>query len=537
MGGNFTYPNTLTNGETADADEVMENFNKIRDNFTPAGLDDASADNSAFQATADPFPGDAESLPTSTEGELQRIRYVLQQILNNSDDVAAGDWYKFPDLKNKTEAYVVQITDRILFGDATTGAFTFTLPTAVGLRDKVYFIRKADVTANVITITGDGSETINGLTSVTLDSQQSFTQIVSNGVNWKILGGDATIQKWKKGVDVASAGALTLGDDGNYFDITGTTAITSIVTKGIGTVVKLHFDAVLALTHDGADLILPGGVNITTAAGDEAEFVEYASGDWRCTSYTKASGNPIITDYGFVYGDGEDGAFSSGGSGNIDSGLYNNTTFIINTGHTMTVDGGSAILIFATKSITINGTLNADELGGGGSGSGGGGGGGQGADVGGSGGTSFYLYRGVAGGAGGAIGVDGGDGAAHPTLRTLKFTREIRGGGSGGAGGDGGGTGGAGGAGGGFILLSAPVIIIGVSGVLSANADNGGNGVATGGGGGGGGGGGVSIVSQDFINDGSITVTGGSGGALSGGSGAGGDGGAGLTEVTILPIT
>lgn len=92
-------------------------------------------------------------------------------------------------------------------------------------------------------------------------------------------------QTWSKGADVASAAALTLGSDGNYFDITGTAAITSIVSKGIGTVVKLHFDGILTLTHHATDLILPAGANITTAAGDEAEFVEYASGDWRCTSY------------------------------------------------------------------------------------------------------------------------------------------------------------------------------------------------------------------------------------------------------------
>lgn len=101
------------------------------------------------------------------------------------------------------------------------------------------------------------------------------------------------IQRWAKGADVASANALTLGTDGNYFDITGTTAITSIGTLGVGTVVKLHFDAALTLTHHATDLILPSGANITTAAGDEAEFVEYASGDWRCTSYSKANVLPI----------------------------------------------------------------------------------------------------------------------------------------------------------------------------------------------------------------------------------------------------
>lgn len=101
-------------------------------------------------------------------------------------------------------------------------------------------------------------------------------------------------QKWAKGADVASASTLTLGDDGNYFDITGTTTITAIAAKGVGTVVKLHFDASLTLTNHATDLVLPGGANIVTAAGDEAELVEYAAGDWRCVSYVKASGKPVI---------------------------------------------------------------------------------------------------------------------------------------------------------------------------------------------------------------------------------------------------
>lgn len=99
-----------------------------------------------------------------------------------------------------------------------------------------------------------------------------------------------------KGVDVASASALTLGSDGNYFDVTGTTTITSIDAVGIGTVVKLHFDSALTLTHHATNLILPSEANITTAAGDEAEFIEYAEGDWICTNYSKASGYPVKVD-------------------------------------------------------------------------------------------------------------------------------------------------------------------------------------------------------------------------------------------------
>ena len=100
-------------------------------------------------------------------------------------------------------------------------------------------------------------------------------------------------QTWTKGSDVASVAALVLGD-GNYFDITGTTTITSVGTKGVGTTVKLHFDEILTLTHHATDLILPSAANIMTAAGDEFEFTEYAAGDWRCTGYALASGEAIV---------------------------------------------------------------------------------------------------------------------------------------------------------------------------------------------------------------------------------------------------
>jgi hypothetical protein len=112
------------------------------------------------------------------------------------------------------------------------------------------------------------------------------------------LGGDLDCNgsqiQWSKGADVASATALPLLTDGNYFDVTGTATVTSFnATGGPGTQIKLHFDGACTLTHN-SDLILPGGANIVTAAGDEADFIEFSAGDYRCTSYTKASGGPIL---------------------------------------------------------------------------------------------------------------------------------------------------------------------------------------------------------------------------------------------------
>ena len=89
-----------------------------------------------------------------------------------------------------------------------------------------------------------------------------------------------------KGADVISEAALfttaSFPTDGNYFDATGTSSITSMLPSGsIGTIIILHFDAALTITHHSTNLILPGGQDILTIAGDEIIFYEYASGNWR----------------------------------------------------------------------------------------------------------------------------------------------------------------------------------------------------------------------------------------------------------------
>jgi len=152
-----------------------------------------------------------------------------------------------------------------------------------------------------VTVVNDSGSLDSGLSAVSYGvisaTNTSIPGVEISGDDWThqgIVTNESQV-RWSKGADFASANALTLGTDGNYFDITGTTAITSIGTLGVGTIIKLHFDGALTLTHHATDLILPGAANITTAAGDEAEFIEYATGDWRCTSYVKASGFPVVT--------------------------------------------------------------------------------------------------------------------------------------------------------------------------------------------------------------------------------------------------
>lgn len=99
---------------------------------------------------------------------------------------------------------------------------------------------------------------------------------------------------YAQGADIASASTINLDTaTGDYVHVTGTTAITA-VTLAQGQTRKVVFDGALTFTN-GASLILPGGANITTAAGDSAVLVGEASSVVRCISYIKAAGTSIVS--------------------------------------------------------------------------------------------------------------------------------------------------------------------------------------------------------------------------------------------------
>lgn len=108
-----------------------------------------------------------------------------------------------------------------------------------------------------------------------------------------------------KGADIASAATLNLDTaTGNLVDVTGTTTITAI-TLSEGRERTVRFTGALTLTN-GASLLLPGGVNITTVAGDFAIFRGYAAGVVRCvmSGAGDVTAAAVIADNRLVRGDG-----------------------------------------------------------------------------------------------------------------------------------------------------------------------------------------------------------------------------------------
>jgi len=117
----------------------------------------------------------------------------------------------------------------------------------------------------------------------------------------------ALMESGTKGADIASAGTMVIGTDGGYFDITGTTGI-STMTVAAGRVFTLQFDGVVTLTHSST-LYLSGAADFTTEANDHMTFISVAANDVRqigtglkdggspvaVSTITKSSSNPVVT--------------------------------------------------------------------------------------------------------------------------------------------------------------------------------------------------------------------------------------------------
>ncbi|PCJ20861.1 MAG: hypothetical protein COA96_15555 [SAR86 cluster bacterium] len=224
----------------------------------------------------------------------------------------------------------------LLFGDAlilTHNATSLILPTA----------------ANIATAAGDifqmeslgsgnwrcvGYLLASGKSLITSLSDDDTPQLAAP------LDSNAHALYWSKGADVVSDATLALGVDGNSFDITGTTTITSIDTWAVGGFALIHFDGILTLTHHATNLILQGGANITTAAGDSALIHEYATGDWR-VYYFKADGTALVGASQFS------ASYSTSGQT-----IASNTELILNHG-----------LVAAPKLFTLKLTCTTDDSG------------------------------------------------------------------------------------------------------------------------------------------------------------------------------
>lgn len=87
----------------------------------------------------------------------------------------------------KTANYAVTPADKVILANAVGSPLTMTLPTAVGITDAQFVIKKTDASANAVTIATTSSQTIDGTTTKSLTTQYAMLRVVSDGANWQVI--------------------------------------------------------------------------------------------------------------------------------------------------------------------------------------------------------------------------------------------------------------------------------------------------------------------------------------------------------------
>lgn len=84
---------------------------------------------------------------------------------------------------NKTGTYTIDTADCVV--NCTSGSFTVTLPTAVGIEGQYFIVKNTG--SGVIVIDADGAETIDGLANKYLAVRNESITVISDGANWIIV--------------------------------------------------------------------------------------------------------------------------------------------------------------------------------------------------------------------------------------------------------------------------------------------------------------------------------------------------------------
>lgn len=248
-----------------------------------------------------PTKGFFTSLAAVTTTDVQADSY------NHTVDTGVADAYLVA-LSPAFSSYAAPMRITFVPDNTNTGASTIDVD-GLGVKD-ITTINGNALTAGDIVISKTAFVLYDGAAFVLLNPRLSSTDVATlsgnnafTGANTfagtSVFNGLAAFNKtvtWKKGNNVVAAAALPVLADGNYFDVTGATTITSINTLGAGTTIKLHFNSALTLTDNGTDIILPSTSNIAVKAGDEAEFFEISTGSWRLTNYTPFDQRPGLLD-------------------------------------------------------------------------------------------------------------------------------------------------------------------------------------------------------------------------------------------------
>lgn len=164
-----------------------------------------------------------------------------------------------------TTTYSIGNNDNLVLANATSGAFTVTLPTAVGITGRQIRVFKTDSTVNRVTIATTSSQTINGSTTQVLGTQYDVVTMVSDGANWVITSNEIAVA-----ARYTTAGGQTVANA-----IVNFGSLTYDSHNAVTTGVSWKFTAPMSGKYRFSGLITTG---VTPSVGDSFALNIYKNG-------------------------------------------------------------------------------------------------------------------------------------------------------------------------------------------------------------------------------------------------------------------
>ncbi len=258
-----SYPFTLQNNTTADATQVMANFNTVRNcvvnNAAGSGVNTDITSLTGLTTPLSPAQGGSSVFIGGTSTGTANAQ-IVSSLTPTGFSLISG--------------YRVTFTP----GSTNTGAATLN-------------INSSGATA-VNRVGHSGLEALTGGEMVA----GNIVEAIYNGSVLVLLSSDLSGVGARTSIAGAATTDLGTVPTHNAF-VTGSGAtITAFGSSAAATdpIYLVSFAGANTLTYNATSLLIPGAANITTAANDTAVIEYLGSGNWQVLSYTKASGAPII---------------------------------------------------------------------------------------------------------------------------------------------------------------------------------------------------------------------------------------------------
>jgi hypothetical protein len=185
-------------------------------------------------------------------------------------------------LQYKTAAYTMTATDHTVIANANGAAFAVTLPSAAGIGGRICAVVKTDASANVVTVTAVGSQTIGNAwpSTYALTARNQFVMLQSDNVNWQIIGASAPVGTPATYYVGTGATAYTIPNDAAWHVLAGS-PITFTVPAGMTGVatVTASVEAILTASNTAVNANLAMEVSIDgTVQGPQVRLTGMNSG-------------------------------------------------------------------------------------------------------------------------------------------------------------------------------------------------------------------------------------------------------------------